>query len=169
MQNEPEGLMVQRREIVHTDGCMTINMDDSRLVSISQIEEWVKVGDDISFSGKSRDETYRWIEMVLGRFWYFSLKKKEKTTIKKYIMKMTGYSDAQLTRLIKKKKETRVIRAVKGKRHVFEKKYTPTDVVLLIRTDAAHGRLSGVATRKILQREYAVYGKKDYERLSDIS
>ena len=82
---------------------------------------------------------------------------------------MTGYSDAQLTRLIKKKKDTRVIRAVKGNRHTFEKTYTPEDVALLIKTDAAHDRLSGVATRKILEREYAVYGKKDYERLSKIS
>ena len=84
-------------------------------------------------------------------------------------MKMTGYSDSQLTRLIKKKKQTRVIRAADGERHRFEKTYTPADVALLIKTDAAHGRLSGVATRKILEREYAVYGKKEYETLSHIS
>lgn len=144
-------------------------MDDSHFVSIRQIKEFVKVGGGISFVGASRDATYRWIEMILGRFWYFSLRKKEKVVIKKYIMKMTGYSDSQLTRLIRKKKETRVIRAVKGKRHVFEKKYTTEDVALLIKTDAAHGRLSGVATRKILEREYVVYEKKEYEQLSNIS
>lgn len=148
---------------------MTITMDDSRLVSMAQMEEFIQVGGGIAFAGKSRDDTYRWIEMVLGRFWYFSLKKKKKTVMRKYIMKMTGYSDSQLTRLIKKKKETRVIRAAKGKRHTFEKTYTPTDIALLIKTDAAHGRLSGVATRKILEREYAVYEKKEYERLSKIS
>jgi hypothetical protein len=144
-------------------------MDDSHFVSIAQLGEFLKVGGGISFAGKSRDETYRWVEAVLGRFWYFSQKKKEKTIIKRYIMKMTGYSDSQMTRLIKKKKDTRVIRAVKGNRHTFEKTYTPEDVALLIKTDAAHDRLSGVATRKILEREYAVYGKKDYERLSKIS
>ena len=144
-------------------------MDDSHLVSITQIKEFIKVGGGISFVGKSRDGMYRWLETVLSRFWYFSLRKKEKTVIKKYIMKMTGYSDSQLARLIRKKKETRVIRAVKGRRHSFEKKYTPTDVALLIKTDAAHGRLSGVATRKILEREYAVYGRKEYSALSKIS
>ena len=144
-------------------------MDDSRLMSIAQIEDWLKIGNGIVFQGKSRDEMYRWIEATLSRFWYKSLRKKEKTVVKKYIMMMTGYSDAQLTRLIKKKKDTRVIRAVKGNRHTFEKTYTPEDVALLIKTDAAHDRLSGVATRKILEREYAVYGKKDYERLSKIS
>lgn len=144
-------------------------MNDSHLVSISQMEEFLKGGGEVSFTGKSRDETYRWMEMVLSRFWYFSLRKKEKIVIKKYIIKMTGYSDSQLTRLIKKKKETRVIRAAKGSRHRFEKKYTPTDVALLIKTDTAHGRLSGPATKKILTREYATYGKKDYQQLSHIS
>src|SRR3989338_3757406 len=148
---------------------MTLHMDDSHLVSIREIREFVKVGGAVSFIGTSRDETYRWMEMVLSRFWYFSLRKKEKTLVKKYILKMTGYSDAQLGRLIKKKKETRVIRVVKGKHHTFEKTYTPTDVALLIKTDAAHGRLSGIATRRIVQREYMVYGKKEYEHLSHIS
>ena len=144
-------------------------MDDSHLVSIKQIKAFVQVGGGISFVGKSRDETYRWMEMILSRFWYFSLKKREKTIVRQYLMKMTGYSDAQITRLIKKKKHTRVIRAVKGNRHTFEKTYTPEDVAILIKTDAAHDRLSGVATRKILEREYVVYGRKEYERLSHIS
>ena len=144
-------------------------MNDSHLVSISQIKEFLKVGGNISFSSKSQDETYRWIEMILSRFWYFSLRKKDKTVIKQYIMKMTSYSDAQLTRIIKKKKVARVIRVVKGKQHTFKKKYGPEDVALLIKTDMAHGRLSRPATKKILEREYDVYGKKEYEQLKNIS
>lgn len=144
-------------------------MDDSHLVSIGQIREFVQVGGGILFVGKSRDETYRWIEVILGRFWYFSLRKKEKTIIKQYVMKMTGYSDAQLTRLIKKKKQTRVIRASREHRHTFPAVYGPTEVALLIKTDAAHGRLSGPATKKILEREYTVYEKKAYERLKNVS
>jgi len=144
-------------------------MNDSHLVSISQIKEFIKVAGGISFIGQSRDETYRWMETILSRFWYFSLRKKEKTSIRKYLMKMTGYSDSQLTRLIKKKKQVRTIRAVKGKQHQFKKIYTPEDVALLVKTDDAHGRLSGPATKTILTREYAVYGKKEYQQLSRIS
>lgn len=165
----PKGSFHSGAGSVHTGGCMTINMDDSHLVSIGQIKEFVKVGSGMTFTGKSRDETYRWVEMLLSRFWYFSLRKKEKTVVKQYVMKMTGYSDAQVTRLIKKKRKTRVIRAVKGSRHRFEKKYGPADIALLIKTDAAHGRLSGPATKSILEREYAVYEKKEYETLSKIS
>lgn len=170
MQNEPEGLISQRREDRPYYGCMTIYMDDSHMMSIAQIEDWLKVWvGGIKFQGKSRDEMYRWIETTLSRFWYSSLKKKEKTVVKKYIMTMTGYSDAQLTRLIKKKKTARVIRAVKGKHHKFVKVYDATDVALLMKTDTAHGRLSGPATKRILSREFKDYGKKDYERIKNIS
>lgn len=155
--------------MVHTDGCMTIIMNDSHLVSIAQIKELLKVGGDITFMGKSRDEMYHWIEATLSRFWYFSLRKRDKTAVRRYIMKMTGYSDAQLTRLIKKKKQTRVILATAGARHKFDKVYGPVDTALLIKTDAAHGRLSGPATKRILLREYGVYGKKEYEKLKNIS
>lgn len=144
-------------------------MNDSHLVSIAQIGEMLKVGGGITFAGESRDEMYRWIEATLGRFWYFSLRKKDKTVVRRYIMKMTGYSDAQLTRLTRKKKQTRVIRAMAGARHKFDKVYGPADTALLIKTDAAHGRLSGQATKKILLREYGVYGKKEYAQLKNIS
>lgn len=169
MQNEPEGPISQWRGIVHTEGCMTIIMNDSHLVSISQAEAFLKVGEDITFRGKTRSEIYRWLEMALSRFRYFSLRKKEKGVIRKYLMKMTGYSDAQLTRLVKKKNDLRVIRESTGKRHAFAKQYGTDDVALLLKTDEAHERLSGPATKKILEREYLVYGKKNYETIANIS
>lgn len=149
---------------------MTINMNDSHLVSIAQLKEFLKVGAGVVFTRDSSDETYRWIEAVLSRFQYFSLKRTDKSIVKKYLMRMTGYSDAQITRLIKKKKKFRVIRVDHiGKRHTFKKIYGPQDVALLIKVDDAHERLSGKATKKILVREFKNYGKSDYENLSKIS
>jgi len=60
------------------------------------------------------------------------LKKKEKSILKEYMMKFTGFSDAQLTRLIKKKKKTgRVTLTISMKRHSFSRIYTPKDIALL--------------------------------------
>jgi transposase InsO family protein len=42
-------------------------------------------------------------------------------------------------------------------------------VSLLVQTDNLHSQLSGPATKKILEREYQVYGRKEYQRLSHIS
>lgn len=82
---------------------------------------------------------------------------------------MTGYSDAQIERLIAKKKNCGVIVANSTARHHFPKIYTPEDVALLIETDKAHDRLSGPATKKILKREHEIFNKKQFERIKNIS
>lgn len=148
---------------------MTITMDDSLIVSIAQVEEFLKAGGDIEFQGASRKETYTWIEQRMTHFGYFSLKKKEKSILKEYMIKMTGFSDAQMTRLIKRKRTSGKIAIIQGKRHRFARKYTVEDVALLIATDNAHHCLAGKATKAVLKRECATFGKKEFARLKDIS
>lgn len=144
-------------------------MNDSRLGSIPEIAEFLKASDNLSFSGKSKKEQYDWIGKTLTRFRYFSLKKKCKSVVKAYLMKMTGLSDAQMTRLVKRKKDTGQVFFKPTKRHSFPTVYTPKDIGLLIETDNAHGRLSGPATKRIFEREHETFGKEDYVRLKDIS
>lgn len=148
---------------------MTITMNDSHMVSIAQINEFIKVAKGIEFRGAARKEKYEWIEEALLRFRYFTLRKKEKSVLKNYMVKMTGFSDAQLTRLIARKKKTGKIVARDTRRHRFQKKYTPEDVARIIETDNAHDRLSGPATKKIFEREYLIFKKEDFRRLKDIS
>jgi len=54
-------------------------------------------------------------------------------------------------------------------RHRFPRKYTPADVILLAKTDELHWWLSGPATKKIMEREYQVYGHSEFENISLIS
>lgn len=123
----------------------------------------------MSFRGQSPAEMYAWITDILDRFKYFWLRKKDKSIIKAYLRKMTGYSDAQITRLISKKKQVGEIKGSTTKKNTFPKVYGPLDVGLLIKVDSAHGRLSGLATKRVLEREYTVYGKMEYEQLWHIS
>lgn len=148
---------------------MTLNMNDSPIVSIAQIKEFIKVAKDISFQGASRKEKYQWIAEIINRFKYFSLRKKDKSTVKTYMLKMTGLSDAQLTRLIARKKKTGVIVSHTRARHRFAARYTVNDVALLAKTDLAHSRLSGPATKKIFERECDVFGHQDFTHLKNIS
>lgn len=148
---------------------MTITMNDSHMVSIAQIKEFIKISGDIEFKAVSRKEKYEWIELVLGRFRYFSLRKKEKSSLKKYLRQMTGFSDAQITRLISKKKNFGKIIADTMARHKFTKIYTPEDTALLIETDKAHDRLSGPATKKIFQRMHEIFHNDKFKRLKNIS
>ena len=148
---------------------MNVIMNDSRMVSILQIREFTKIAKDIEFKGASRKEKYAWIEETLLRFRYFALRKKEKSVLKRYMMRLTGYSHAQIQRLIKKKKKTGKVLVTATKRHRFIKQYTPEDVARLIETDNAHNRLSGKATKRIFNREYTIFGDQRFRRLKDIS
>ena len=148
---------------------MTVNMNDSQAMSLGQIKEFIEASQIIKFEGVSQKEKYLWVENIMNRFRYLRLKKKEKGTVKKYIARMTGYRAAQLTRLIAKKKSIGKILASSRKRHTFPVKYDTDDIALLVKTDNAHERLSGQATKKIFIREFAIFKKTDYEKLSKIS
>lgn len=148
---------------------MTITMDDSHVLSIAQIREFLQLSGAVHFEGVSIKEKYEWVDKVLTRFGYSRLKKKERGSVRKYIMKMTGFSKSQLTRLITKKKEIGKVLPSSRKRNTFSTTYTPEDIAHLVKTDNAHERLSGQATKEIFLREYERFKKKDYERLSKIS
>lgn len=146
-----------------------LNMDDSRMVSIAQVKEFIKVATSIKFQSASTKETYAWIEDVLLRFRYFSLWKKEKSILRRYIHTTTGYSNSQVTRLVKKKKRFGKIFLSTTKRHTFTRSYTTEDIARLIETDNAHNRLSGPATKRIFEREYTMFGNIQFIRLKHIS
>lgn len=148
---------------------MTITMNDSHVTSIAELKALGEMAKGIEFKGTSRAETYAWIEEKLQQFRYFSSRKKDKAAIRKYFRIMTGYSAAQLTRLIKKKKVSGRIVADTSARHSFTKVYTTDDVAWLAETDLAHSRLSGPATKAIFVREYAVFKNPWFVRLKDIS
>ncbi|MBI3420695.1 MAG: hypothetical protein HY006_01405 [Candidatus Sungbacteria bacterium] len=122
---------------------MYLNMDDSRIVSIPQVEAFIKVGTHIDFQSAGVQDAYQWVEEVLLRFRYFSCRKKEKSVIREYIRTATGYSHSQITRLVQKKKKWGRVFLSSTRRHTFTKRYTPDDIARIIETDKAHDRLSG--------------------------
>lgn len=145
-------------------------MQDQQLVTFAQLESFVSAARGMRFVGKGRKEKYAWIERLLQRFFYASARKKNKTIVKRYARKMTGYSDAQMTRLITRYCRTRRLCPPSSARRArFPQRYTPSDVAALIETDAAHARLSGPATRAIFRRAYELFCDTRFLRLKDIS
>lgn len=147
-------------------------MTDSKLVSVAQIKEFLKVNNTINFTAVSRKEKYQWINTVLTKFGYAGLKgKKDKGLIKKYICKMTGLSPRQLKRLICKKRKFGIVTLCPtwGQKNQFVTVYGPADILLLAETDNLHGRLNANATRNILKDEYRIFRDLRFKRLSGIS
>jgi len=148
---------------------MIINMTDSHTLSVAQIKAFLKVDSAIKFQAVSKKEKYKWINDVLTKFKYFSLRKKDKGIVRNYIAKMTGLSKSQVDRIISRKRKLGKVFYNLTVRHRFPRIYTPPDIALLIKTDNAHKRLSGPATKKILQREYNIFSKTAYRNISQIS
>lgn len=146
-----------------------MDMDDSQITTLEQVSAVLKSAKGLAFKGAKRDERYAWMGRVLERFDYFKLGKKAKGLVRAYLGRMSGFSQAQVTRLVAKKLRTGTIRACYEGCHRMPVKYTKADHVLLAETDNAHGRLSGPATRKLLSRAYEVYGDRRFERLKGIS
>lgn len=87
---------------------MYITMNDKHIINISQIREFAKINNNI-FKIRSKKEKYKWINDVLNKFRYFSLRKKDKSTVRKYIGSITGLKPSQITELIRRKREKGVI------------------------------------------------------------
>jgi len=144
-------------------------MDDQQIKSIEDIKEFLRGVHKNGFRIPSVEERYRWMTRILKQFGYLELSKKEKGVVFQYLRKRTGYSRQQLSRLIGiYRQEGKVIRR-DPRRYRFPKTYGAEEINLLVQTDTLHSQLSGPATKKIVEREYRVYGREEYQKLSHIS
>jgi len=144
-------------------------MNDKELTTVEQVKQFLEGSEALTFKGESIEGRYRWIEMVLVRFTYLRLHRAEKGVVLRYIKKVSGYSRAQVCRLIRQYKRQGRLRKADCKRHRFPMRYTLADIALLAKTDELHDYLSGPATKKIMEREWTVYGHVDFKNVSGIS
>ena len=144
-------------------------MVDKRVMDIDELKALLASSSVLTFKGNSREETYAWIERTLRSYNYRSRPRSEKGVLRRYMRKITGISNSQLTRLITQFSRSGHVRLRGYQRHSFPIKYTREDQLLLAELDSNNERLSGKATVAIFQREYNLFGKDEYRRLSEIS
>jgi len=144
-------------------------MNDTQLETLDQVRQFLEGTETVSFQIESKNARYRWLQHILVKFRYQQLNKADKGLITRYIRKLTGYSPAQVKRLIRQYRKTgrlvRKQRTTKG----FQLKYTREDALLLAALEERHNTLSGPATKKLCERAYHVFGETDYQRLAGIS
>ncbi len=144
-------------------------MNDEKLQTLDQVRRFVEGSQPLEFKGVHTREKYQWTEEVLRKFRYNRLQKEGKGLIRRYLSKVTGYSRAQVTRLIGKYQESGRLKVAEYRRYRFPLKYSAGEISLLAHTDELHGWLSGPATKKILEREYELYGDRRFQKISGIS
>ena len=136
---------------------------------MDQIKQFLEGGEEVAFQGQNQVERYEWIQKTLVAQEYATRSRGEKGWVRALLGKLSGLSVPQITRLIRQYLQLGTIARKPVRRRSFPTKYTPGDITLLAEVDRVHQRLSGPATRRILQREFQTFGRKKFERLAGLS
>jgi len=136
--------------------------------TITDVKVFLLTSEIVKYQKYSKKEALSTIRRTLKRFKYKTLSKLNKGIIRKYLIYLTGYSRAQITRNIALALNLKQ-NMPKQKKNSFQKKYTQKDIELLAKTDESHDYVNGNALKKILETEYKVYGNEEFKNISKIS
>ena len=150
---------------------MVIDMNEAQVRTLEQVRQVVAGTQALEFSRAEDDEgRYGWIGSVLQRFGYRSLKRPDRGVLLVYVQRLSGYSRAQLKRLVAMwGSGAPLVKRYCAPEHAFARRYTAADVALLAEVDRAMNTLSGPATACVLRRQRDVFADPRFERLGSIS
>ncbi len=150
---------------------MVINMNEAQVRTVEQMREVLSGVQALEFRAAGEDaERYGWIGAVLKRVSYRQLKRAERGVVRAYLEHFSGYSRAQLTRLVSRwVMRKALIKQYRAPAHAFARRYSAADVALLAQVDTAMETLSGPAPACVLRRQRDVFGDARFERLGSIS
>jgi hypothetical protein len=127
---------------------MVIDMNLLKLKTIEQLRQFLDSTQALEFASLADiPACYAHIVQTIQRFAYESLGRKDRSVILRYLERTSGYSNAQVKRL--------VCRALAGEvlqqRYVapttaYARRFTDQDIALLAQLDRAFDTLSGAAT-----------------------
>jgi len=149
---------------------MVIDREEARLQTSAQVRAFLDGATESTFR-VPKVERYPFIERVLMRFGYAAQGRVGKGVLLRYLVRLTGLSRQQVTRLVRQYRQdgTRSTRHGPPPQHGFRGRFTATDVAVLADMDALHGTVSGPATKKVMERAYHLFGDARFERLAGSS
>ena len=140
------------------------------LKTTEQMESFLNGSQAIAFAvASTKDERYDFVESVLKRFRYARLKRRDKGIVIQFLMKVSGYSRQQLTRMIQRYSEEGALKRYQKTVNGLEQFYTDVDIRFLAELDQRHGTPNGFMVKKLCERAYQCFDDMAYERLSYIS
>ena len=147
-----------------------MNLKTQQLSSLEQVRSFMAGTDAVPFITQAHQDRYQWVALSLKQFAYERLRRAERGLIVRFLCKITGYSRAQITRLIAQWRCRGRLTDRRGPPATpFAKHYGAIELRLLADLDSLHGTLSGPATKKLAERAFTVYKQPHYETLAGIS
>jgi len=146
-------------------------MNEAQVRTLEQVRQVLEGTQSLEFRRAEDDEgRYGWIESVLRRLQYRQLKRCDRGVVLVYLQRLSGYSRAQVTRLVSRwVGGKRLVKEYRAPEHAFAQRYTVADVALLAEVDRAMDTLSGPATACVLRRQRDVFDDTRFARLGSIS
>ena len=106
-----------------------MSLETHRHETLHQLRAFASSVEEPSFRHTDRSSAYEFFQRTLVRFRYKSLSKADKGAVRAYLAKVTGFSRAQTTRLIRQYVETGRIRDRRGTpERPFACRYTKEDI-----------------------------------------
>ena len=147
-----------------------MRLDTHRLQTLDQVREFLAGSEGLDLQPQSRADACAFVAKTLQRFDYALRGKTDKGLLRRFLVKATGLSRAQVTRLLRQHRTTGRITDRRGApNRPFARRYTRADIGPPAETDALHGKLSGPATRALCARALHLFGDSRFERLARIS
>ena len=116
------------------------------LTTIDQLSQFLAGTQSVLFKLDTvKKKRYQWIQHELVRFDYMRISKTDKGIMKRYLAKVSSYSRAQVTRLVKQYSSTGYIKHNPAISNGFKGKYTNDDIRLIARMDERHNTPCGQA------------------------
>ena len=142
-----------------------------KIRSLEQVRDVVSGLVALKLPSRQDDELrYRWIDTALQGMQYRQLGRSERGLVLNYLQRLTGYSRAQVNRLVARWMSGQALAKQYGRpEHAFERRYQAADIALLAEVDGALGRLPGAATVSVLRRQRDQFGDHRLALLASIS
>ena len=145
-------------------------LQSHRVRTLDQVRSFLDGTEPVEVHPLERSARYEFVARTLRRFGYGQPGKADKGVVRRFAGKVSGWSRAQLTRLIAQYRATGRLRDRRGPpRRPFPRRYPREDIRRLAQVDALHGTLSGPATRKRCERADTVFHDPRFERLAGLS
>jgi hypothetical protein len=114
-------------------------MNIENLTTVESLDQFLQGNQAIAFSVLGdKTERYQFTQKILVKFTYQTCSKNDKGLIRRFLMKMTGYSRQQVTRLIGQHRRKGRIEWQPSGDNGFSRRYSNEDVRLLALMDEQH-------------------------------
>ena len=149
---------------------MILTLQTRRLQTLDEVRRFLSGNEEVDFLLLDRDSAYEFIVQTFPGSATARCGGATRGSIRAYLMKMTGKSESQVTRLIRQYLDTGRLRDRRGAGdHAFDRRYTKADIGLLAEVDEALGQVCGHSTRAVMRRMLEKFGDARFERLAYIS